>query len=97
MRSRYAAFVKDERGYLLGTWHPETRPAEIEPPEPGLKWLGLSVRQVIWPGDDEGAVHFVARYKIGGRAYRLEEFSRFVREAGSWRYVGALALPDPHR
>jgi len=44
MRSRYAAFVLDVRPYLLATWHPDHRPAEIEPPEPGLKWLGLSVQ-----------------------------------------------------
>ncbi len=40
MRSRYSAFVKDLRPYLLATWHPDTRPAEIEAPEPGLQWLG---------------------------------------------------------
>jgi len=43
MRSRYSAFVLDLRPYLLDTWHPDHRPEAIEPPEPGLKWLGLSV------------------------------------------------------
>ncbi len=37
-------------------------------------------------------MEFVARYKIGGRAHRLHEVSRFVREAGSgdvprWYYL----------
>jgi SEC-C motif domain protein len=36
---------------------------------------------------DEATVEFVARYKIGGRAHRLHEISRFVREQGQWFYV----------
>ena len=93
MRSRYSAFVRDERDYLLATWHPTTRPAEIEPPEPGLRWLGLDVKAVRWDGGDEGEVQFVARYKLGGRAHRLEETSRFVREDGRWTYVAAVDGP----
>lgn len=93
MRSRYTAFVKDLRPYLLETWHASERPAAIEPPEPGLKWLGLTVREARLTGEDEGTVSFVARYKIGGRAHRLEEVSRFVREDGVWRYVRALDAP----
>jgi SEC-C motif-containing protein len=37
MRSRYTAFVLDDREHLLATWHPSTRPAQLVPPEPGLK------------------------------------------------------------
>ena len=44
MRSRYTAFVLDHRAHLLATWHPDHRPAAIEPPEPGLQWLGLQVQ-----------------------------------------------------
>jgi len=32
-------------------------------------------------------VEFVARSKRGGRAHRLHETSRFVREDGRWLYV----------
>jgi SEC-C motif domain protein len=90
MRSRYTAFALDVGAYLLDTWHPSTRPVEIESLEPGLKWLGLTVRSARLRGPDEGEVAFVARYKIGGRAGRMEEVSRFVREAGHWYYVDAL-------
>lgn len=90
MRSRYTAFVRDLRPYLLATWHPRTRPADIAPPEAGLKWLGLTVQDHQRMGDDGGTVSFVARYKLGGRAGRMTECSRFVREAGVWLYVGAL-------
>jgi SEC-C motif-containing protein len=37
--------------------------------------------------DNEDSVEFVARYKIGGRAQRLHEVSRFVREHGRWFYL----------
>ncbi|MBS0554808.1 MAG: hypothetical protein JSS47_20145, partial [Proteobacteria bacterium] len=30
---------------------------------------------------------FVARFRVGGRAQRLHETSRFVREDGRWYYV----------
>jgi SEC-C motif domain protein len=87
MRSRYAAFVLDRRVYLLATWHPSTRPALIEPPEPGLRWLGLTVKTSKMLDPDHGTVEFVARSKLGGRAHRLHEVSRFVREAGVWCYL----------
>ena len=37
-----------------------------------------------------GTVAFVARSKLGGRAHRLCENSRFVREAGRWYYVDGV-------
>ena len=88
MRSRYAAFVLIKPAYLLVTWHPSTRPAEFDlssPPTP--KWLGLRVvrHTVIDAGHAE--VEFIARYKVGGRAYRLHERSRFVRENSRWYYL----------
>ena len=89
MRSRYSAFVKDLRPYLLDTWHASHKPAFIEPPEPGLRWLGLSVLGHGMSGPGEGWVQFVARSKLGGRAHRLQETSRFVRENGRWWYVDA--------
>jgi SEC-C motif-containing protein len=87
MRSRYTAFVLDRRDYLLATWHPSTRPAELEAPEPGLRWLGLEVRRSTMQDPDHGTVEFLARSKLGGRAHRLHETSRFVREGGAWFYV----------
>lgn len=87
MRSRYSAFVLDLREYLLASWHASTRPALLEPPEPGLRWLGLEVKRASLHDADHGTVEFVARSKLGGRAHRLHEVSRFVREDGRWYYV----------
>ncbi len=86
MRSRYSAFVLDQADYLRQTWHPSTRPASLAF-EPGLRWLGLQVlnHQVI--DDSHASVEFVARSKLGGRAHRLHEISRFVREDGHWFYL----------
>jgi SEC-C motif-containing protein len=85
MRSRYSAYVLGLRGYLLVTWHPSRRPSSLEF-EPNLRWLGLEVRHRHEDGDC-ATVEFVARSKLGGRAVRLHETSRFVREGGRWYYV----------
>jgi SEC-C motif-containing protein len=88
MRSRYSAFVLDLTDYLLATWHPSTRPAVIEPNPAGLKWLGLELRHHESHDPDHASVEFVARSKLTGRAQRLHETSRFVREEGRWFYLG---------
>jgi len=87
MRSRYSAFVLGLRDYLLDTWHPATRPPTLEPDPPGMRWLGLQVRRHEPIDDAHARVEFVARSKLGGRAQRLHETSRFVREDGRWYYV----------
>ncbi|WP_271010136.1 YchJ family protein [Paucibacter sp. B51] len=87
MRSRYSAYVLDELAYLQATWHASTRPAELSPNEPGLKWLGLEVKKHGQLDADHAWVEFVARCKLGGRAQRLQERSRFVRENGAWFYL----------
>lgn len=93
MRSRYSAFVLERADYLLATWHPRTRPRQVDF-EPGLRWLGLTVQQHQRQDADHATVRFVARSKLGGRATRLTENSRFVREDGRWFYVdGDLASP----
>lgn len=87
MRSRYSAFVRGDAAYLLATWHPSTRPASLPPDEPGLRWLGLEVKRHELQDATHATVEFVARSKLGGRAHRLHELSRFVREDGRWYYV----------
>jgi SEC-C motif domain protein len=86
MRSRYCAFVLRDDAYLLATWHTGTRPAHVEFDD-GAKWLGLDVRDFREQDASHAEVEFVARLRIGGRAVRLHERSRFVRESGRWYYV----------
>lgn len=96
MRSRYSAYVLGLTDYLLATWHPTTRPPALTSDEAGLKWLGLDVRRCAMQDADHGTVEFVARSKLGGRAHRLHETSRFVRENGRWFYLdGDFAVGSP--
>jgi SEC-C motif-containing protein len=87
MRSRYSAYVFDRIDYLLASWHSSTRPANLPPNEAGLRWLGLAVKQHSRQDAGHATVEFVARSKLGGRARRLHEISRFVREDGEWFYI----------
>ena len=87
MRSRYVAYALGLEPYLLETWHISTRPAELKLDEDPPRWLGLSIKRYEQQEIDLATVEFVARYKIGGRAYRLHETSRFVREGGRWFYL----------
>jgi SEC-C motif-containing protein len=86
MRSRYCAFMREDAAYLLATWHPSTRPLVLAF-EPGLKWLGLEVRDVRQPDATHAEVEFVARSRLAGRGHRLQERSRFVQEGGRWFYL----------
>lgn len=87
MRSRYSAYALGLYDYLAATWHARTRPpaAELQGGD-GARWLGLEVRSEQERGD-EATVEFVARCKTGGRARRLHEVSRFLREDGRWYYL----------
>ena len=86
MRSRYSAFVVENAPYLQATWHTSQRPADLDF-EPGAKWLGLQVKDFRPTGSVSAEVEFVARFRVNGRAVRLHERSRFVREGGRWYYV----------
>ena len=94
MRSRYCAYVLQLADYLKATWHPDTRPAELDLDEtPAPKWIGLSVLASGEISDAEAFVEFVARYKLGGRAHKLHEKSRFRRIEGRWYYLDG-EFPD---
>lgn len=87
MRSRYTAYVLGLGEYLRDTWHPSTRPAEAIETDTAVRWLGLEVKRHVAGDADHATVEFVARSKLAGRAFRLHETSRFVREAGRWFYL----------
>lgn len=93
MRSRYTAYTLKREDYLLATWHPESRPASLElTGQPAQQWLGLTVKRHEQTAADQAIVEFIARYKINGRAHRLHEISRFVREYELWLYVDGEIL-----
>ncbi len=88
MRSRYTAYVRRNPAYLLSTWHPSTRPADLELDD--TVWLGLEVlsSEAGGDGDAAGVVAFVAHHQdADGVVGSLAETSRFVRADGAWLYV----------
>ena len=88
MRSRYTAYTLMREDYVLATWHHSTRPEVLSlADDVATKWLGLEVKCHELQQPDHAVVEFVARYKVNGRARRLHEISRFVRENGRWHYV----------
>ncbi|MBC7513942.1 MAG: SEC-C domain-containing protein [Herminiimonas sp.] len=91
MRARYCAYVMGDDAFIASSWHATTRPPLAEPgrdasPQAHIRWLGLDIRRHEAAGDT-ATVEFIARFKSGGRAERLHEISRFVRDDGVWRYV----------
>lgn len=95
MRSRYTAYVLGDTAYLLATWHQSTRPAQLELADQPANWIGLKViaTHAGQAADDAGTVEFIARYKLNGKAQRLHERSRFVRDSGRWYYLDGQLSP----
>jgi SEC-C motif-containing protein len=88
MRSRYTAYTLLREDYLLTTWHASTRPEKLGlVEEKNSQWLGLQVKRHEQQDETHALVEFVARYKTAGRAQRLHEVSRFIREGERWFYV----------
>ncbi|GAA1496823.1 hypothetical protein GCM10009628_18260 [Paeniglutamicibacter kerguelensis] len=91
MRSRYSAFALMLPGYLLATWHPSTRPTELDLDET-IVWKNLEIvrTEAGGPFDQTGIVEFVARYGLLGQREYQHEVSEFVREDGRWYYLDAV-------
>jgi SEC-C motif domain protein len=88
MRSRFTAYARRDAAYLRHSWHPSTRPAELDF-ESDLHWRRLQIVDTAagGPDDAEGVVQFRASYRSNAGAGLLEERSRFVRHEGRWVYL----------
>ena len=91
MRSRYSAFVVGDTDYLLRTWHPDTRPPELEL-DSGMQWRRLDILSTSGGGplDSEGTVEFAAHFRHDGERGIQRETSRFVRVDRRWYYVDGV-------
>lgn len=91
MRSRYSAFVVLDAGYLLRTWHPNTRPPVVEF-DRGMQWRRLDILSTSRGGplDSEGIVEFEAHFRHDGERGVHHETSRFVRQDRRWYYLDAV-------
>ncbi|MBV1776496.1 SEC-C domain-containing protein [Burkholderiaceae bacterium DAT-1] len=92
MRSRYSAYVMRKSDYLRFSWYPDTCPKDLDLSDEKIKWVGLQIigTQGGQPGDGEGVVEFIAKYKIGGRAAKIHEKSTFTRLKGRWVYLDGV-------
>ncbi|WP_435792282.1 YchJ family protein [Actinacidiphila glaucinigra] len=91
MRSRYSAYAVHDAAYVLRTWHPETRPAELDL-DHHMRWERLEILATTDGSafHSEGTVAFRAHYGLRGEQDVMEENSRFVRHDGAWVYVAPL-------
>jgi len=91
MRSRYSAFVVLDADYLLRTWHPDTRPSELEL-DPAMQWRRLDIVSTSRGGplDTEGTVEFAAHFRHDGGRGVQQETSRFLRADRRWYYLDAV-------
>lgn len=99
MRSRYAAFAVGDAGYLRATWHPSTRPTDLDLDD-DVVWRRLDVlrTEAGGPFDTTGVVEFVAHHRSRADRTdrgRLHEVSRFVREGDRWYYVDGTVGAEP--
>ena len=90
MRSRYCAFAMGLAPYLLESWHPSTRPADLELDDT-LRWYRLDILDRTRGGmlDTTGTVEFIAYYRDGTERGTQHENSAFLKEKGRWLYVSA--------
>lgn len=92
MRSRYTAYVVGDRDHLLRTWHPRTRPADVDVSE-SVRFTRLEIIRTEGGTTDDvmGQVEFRAYWKSGAGNARqdgvLHEASVFHRRAGRWFYM----------
>ncbi len=98
MRSRYSAFALQLNDYLISSWHPETRPQQLEL-EATTVWQRL---EIVAAHNDQhsGEVHFKATYCENGQWWVLQEKSQFRYQDNHWFYHSGDYQPhrlDPKR
>jgi len=95
MRSRYSAFVVQDAAYLLRTWHPDTRPAELEL-DPDMQWRRLDIVSTRRGGplDSDGIVEFKAYFRHDGERGIHHETSQFLRVDRRWYYLNEVGLNE---
>ncbi|WP_167051642.1 YchJ family metal-binding protein [Salinibacterium sp. ZJ77] len=93
MRSRFSAFARGDAAYLLRSWHPSTRPADLDL-DADVEWRRLQIVDTVDGGADdaEGVVEFRASFRGPDGAGLMHERSRFARVDGLWVYVDGEQL-----
>lgn len=91
MRSRYSAYVKRLKDYLLDTWHVENRPKaeDLNLDDKDFRWVTLKIvdSENGQEADDQGIVEFIATYTYQGNRGEMRERSSFVKLEDRWFYT----------
>lgn len=93
MRSRFTAYATQDYHYVLQTYAESKRATltveELANAAQDTTWLSLDVVSA-----NTESVEFIAVYQASGAFGKLHERSRFVREAGNWRYFDGHLFDD---
>ena len=106
MRSRYAAFVRQDVDYLWRTLHPDhdTRrdgdrkiwEAQLRRGLPRLRYKGLRILDTS-PADADGVARVLFHVTLWDRGKNMSflEVSSFAEAEGGWRYLFGTHEPAP--
>ena len=81
MRSRFSAYALGLDAYVSSSWHPSTRPAELDLDD-DVEWRRLQIVDTA-----PGIVEFRASFRSPSGGGLVHERSRFAHEGGHWLYV----------
>lgn len=85
MRARYSAYALQNETYVRETWHPDTRPGDLNVRD-GTRYLGLKVHSAT--GNE---VTFTASLRLAdGRRAHLRERSTFTQVEGRLVYLDGV-------
>ena len=89
MRARYSAHAKNNLDFIMKSWHPDTRPDDVNIVKDWndqCTWLALNVANSRKLGN-KGVVEFVALYRQKGQLQQHHEIANFKFEKGQWWYL----------
>jgi SEC-C motif-containing protein len=100
MRSRYTAYCLKNAGYIYNTYaqsmRAENSEASILAFAEQVTFVGLEIIQCS-ESTDYHFVEFKAMYLDGSVCVTMHERSRFLKEAGLWRYLDGDLFACPER
>ncbi len=98
MRARYAAHVKVEVDFLFNSTHPDHREGYDQEGTrtwaEKSEWRGLEIRNVVQggPGDEEGEVEFIARFRDKEGVRSHHERGQFKRKGKKWLFTEGIMV-----
>lgn len=102
MRARYSAHVGVQIDFIFDSTHPEHRQGIDRQSTQGwaenTSWLGLEILDTVrgGPGDADGEVEFIARFREKEQIRTHHERASFQRDAGCWYFTdGQMVKPQP--